>query len=102
MSKRKNGRKRKPHYDKDRRELRLGEEVVKQFKQRAPNQEAVLLALQEDGWPPRIDDPQPPKDGLDAKRRLHDTINNLNRHQKTARIHFYADGRGEGVLWELP
>jgi hypothetical protein len=34
--------------------------VVKEFKLPAPNQETILTAFQEEGWPPRIDDPLPP------------------------------------------
>ena len=46
-----------PEWDKERQELRVGGLVVKQFKVPAPNQEMILAAFQEEGWPPRIDDP---------------------------------------------
>jgi hypothetical protein len=90
-----------PEWDKERQELRLGEFVVKQFKVPAPNQEIILASFQEEGWPPRIDDPLPPQPDQDAKRRLHDTINTLNRHQKHELIRFLGDGTGEGIRWEL-
>jgi len=90
-----------PQWDKERQELRVGDVVVKQFKVPAPNQEMILACFQEEGWPPRIDDPLPPQANQDAKRRLHDTINTLNRHQKHELIRFSGDGTGEGIRWEL-
>ena len=38
--------------------------------------------------PPRIDDPLPPSQNVDPKRRLHDTIKRLNRHQRSSSQHF--------------
>jgi hypothetical protein len=90
-----------PQWDKQRQELRLGKLLVKHFKVPAPNQEMILAAFQEESWPPRIDDPLPPHPDQDPKRRLHDTINTLNRHQKHRLVHFLGDGTGEGVRWEL-
>ncbi len=90
-----------PVWDRERQVLHLGGLVVKQFKTPAPNQEAVLSAFQEEGWPPRIDDPIPPQLNQDAKTRLHDTINGLNRNQKHPLIRFLGDGSGQGIRWEL-
>ena len=90
-----------PSWHRDRRELRLGHLVVKQFKVPAPNQETILAAFEEEGWPFRIDDPLPPHADQDSKRRLHDTINKLNRHQKLSLVHFRGDGTGRGICWEL-
>ncbi len=91
----------KPIWDRDRQQLRAGVTVIKQFKVPAPNQEAVLAAFQEENWPPRIDDPLRPLAELDPKRRLHDTINSLNRNQKYPIIRFLGDGSGQGVRWEF-
>jgi hypothetical protein len=90
-----------PEWDKERQELRVGGLVVKQFKVPAPNQEMILAAFQEEGWPPRIDDPLPPQAEQDPKRRLHDAINSLNRHWRNRLIRFTGDGSGEGVRWEF-
>lgn len=90
-----------PRWDGDRHQLLVGGEIVKEFKVPSPNQEAVLAALEEEGWPVRIDDPLPPISHIDAKRRLHDTIKSLNRNQKRHLICFLGDGTGEGVRWEL-
>lgn len=88
-----------PTWDSDRQQLRVGRVIVKEFKVPAANQEAILAAFQEEGWCPRIDDPLAPKLNQDSKRRLHDTINSLNRNQKHALIRFSGDGKGEGVRW---
>ena len=90
-----------PRWDRDRHELRFGDAVIKQFKLPAVNQEAILAAFQEESWPPRIDDPLPPQNEKDPKRRLHDTITALNRNQKKRLIRFLGDGSGQGVRWEL-
>lgn len=95
------GRSSQPHWDRDRQELRVGSVVVKQFKVPAVNQERVLAAFEEEGWPVRIDDPLPPLADQDPKRRLHDTINSLNRSQKRKLIRFEGDGSGQGVRWHL-
>jgi hypothetical protein len=92
---------RTPFWDEARRELRLGACVVKRFRQPAPSQEAVLAAFAEEGWPPHIDDPLPPRPGQDPKYRLHSTITNLNRGHEARLLHFRADGRGQGVCWQL-
>ena len=89
-----------PLWDHDRQELRLGEVLVKRFKVPARNQVAILSAFQEEDWPVRIDDPLSPRPDLDPKRRLHDTINSLNRNQNHALIHFSGDGSGQGIRWD--
>jgi hypothetical protein len=90
-----------PKWDDQRRQLRVAADVVKEFKLPSPNQETVLMAFEEEGWPPRIDDPLPPLAQLDPRRRLHDTIKALNRKQKRALVRFMGDGSGEGIRWEF-
>ncbi len=90
-----------PHWDGQRRELRLGTLLIKQFKQPAPSQETILGAFEEESWPPRIDDPLPPRHQQDPKRHLHVTITNLNRYQKHHLLQFTGDGTGHGVCWQL-
>ena len=91
----------KPRWDTVRHELRLGNVLVKKFKWRAANQEAILNAFEEDGWPAHIDDPLTQTAQVNPKRRLSDAIKCLNRKQQNALIRFCGDGTGEGVLWEL-
>jgi len=90
-----------PVWDDQRHELRLDGKLVKRFKWRATNQEAILAAFQEECWPPRIDDPLPPIPETDPKRRLSDTIKCLNRKQQDPLVRFSGDGTGQGVLWDL-
>jgi hypothetical protein len=89
------------HWDPAARKLRMNGQLVKRFKWPAANQEIVLNAFQEEGWPERIDDPLPPHADQDSKRRLSDTIKCLNRKQANPLIHFHGDGTGEGVIWEF-
>jgi hypothetical protein len=90
-----------PHWDRFRRELRVAGVVVKHFRVPAPNQEAILTAFEEERWPPHIDDPLPPRAGLDSKERLHEAISRLNRNQRHRLILFHGDGTGRGICWEL-
>lgn len=89
----------RPLWDCQRRELRMGNWVIKRYKLPSPNQETLLAAFEEEGWPLRIDDPLPPVPGVISKRRLHDTIKSLNRNQKCRLISFKGDGTGEGICW---
>ncbi len=91
----------KPSWDRDRKELHFGEWVIKQFRWAAINQETILMAFEEDGWPARIDDPLPQKLNQDPKARLHDTIKCLNRNHKRRLLRFNGDGTGTGILWEI-
>jgi len=90
-----------PHWDAERRELKVNGTLVKHYKWAAENQQKVLCAFEEEGWPPRIDDPLSPHEELDSKRRLADTIKCLNRKQCNSIVHFRGDGTGEGIIWEL-
>jgi hypothetical protein len=91
----------RPCWDDARRQLRFGLVVVKRFRQPAPNQELILQAFEEEGWPPRIDDPLAPVDDQDTKRRLHTTINNLNRSHERRLLHFHGGGDGQTVAWRV-
>jgi hypothetical protein len=89
----------KPHFDATRRRFLVGAELVKQFRGRIANQERLLSAFEEEGWPPCVDDPLPgPKEK--SNQRLHDTVKALNHHQIVPRVHFFRDGTGERVCWE--
>jgi len=90
-----------PTWDQQRRELRIGRTVVKRFRVPAENQETILTAFEEEAWAVHVDDPLPPAAGIDPKRRLHSTIQCLNRNQRTHLLNFHGDGTGCGVRWEL-
>ena len=89
-----------PEWDCDRRELRFQGQVIKRFKLPSANQETILMAFQEEGWPARIHDPLPPTPQCDPKQRLRDSIKSLNRCHKKPLLRFTGDGTGEGILWE--
>jgi hypothetical protein len=89
-----------PVWDAVRRELRLGQIVLKRFRQPAKNQQAILAAFQEDGWPERIDNPIPGSHDENASERLHNTLKRLNR-QIDPIIRFHGGGTAEGIIWCL-
>jgi hypothetical protein len=90
-----------PRWDAARRELRVGNAVVKHFRVPADNQELILAAFEEEGWPVQLDDPLPPRPLLDAKRRLVEAIKRLNHHQMLPLLHFEGNGHGNGLVWSL-
>jgi len=79
--------------------LHLGAEVVAKFDWRAPAQELILAAFEEEGWPVRIDDPLRPSGASDHTTRLSKAIHRLNKHLNSPHIHFCSDGSGHGVRW---
>ena len=68
-----------PSWDRSRRCLFVGGLLVKRFRQRAPNQELVLDAFTEEGWPVSIDDPLPFSRELNPAHRLASTAARLSR-----------------------
>jgi hypothetical protein len=93
-----------PYWDAANRRLWLGTHLVKEFRQPAPHQTALLDVFHEEGWASgRIDDPLPraqDEGEKEAKRRLHETIKNLNRGLEPGTIRFRGDGTGQGIVWE--
>jgi hypothetical protein len=89
----------KPRWDADRRSLHFGDRELKRYRRPAPNQEQILAAFEEEGWPRRIDDPLEPG-------KLKDTLEDLNEtiKKETIRQHFLrfeGDGTGRGILWTI-
>jgi len=93
-----------PRWDGDLKQVWLGSCMLKEYRQPAPNQIAILDAFQAHAWAlRRIDDPIPPffnGDKIAAKQRLHETIKNLNRSLLKGTIRFHGDGTGTGVRWD--
>ncbi len=89
----------RPAWDKARRILVFAGAVIKRFNWPARNQELILTAFEEMGWPERIDDPLPITEGISQKDRLHDTIKCLNRKRLVKSIRFAGDGSGQGICW---
>jgi hypothetical protein len=90
-----------PVWERRLRELRYQGALVKRIRRSAPNQEAVLDALEEMGWPERMDDPLPQDKVMLPEDRLRETIKSLNRGQRPLRIHFLSEANGSGVRWEV-
>jgi hypothetical protein len=89
-----------PHYDAGSRTLLIRGQVVKQFKKPADNQELILISYEEERWPLYIPDPLPVRPGVDRKRRLNETIKNLNTRQVHPLVRFHGDGTGTGIVWK--
>jgi hypothetical protein len=90
----------KPIWCPNTRVLKVAGKIVKHFKWPAPNQEKLIAAFAELGWPNQIDDPLP-QNNVCPKRRLHDTIKCLNRKQIHGLIKFRGDGTGRAARWEF-
>ena len=100
-SKRIAARRPNPTWDPDLRELRVGEVLIKRFRQPARNQVSVLALFQELLWPRCIHDPLTGNSEVEPKRRLRDTVFALNRNHVTDNVLvFEADGTGTGVIWK--
>jgi hypothetical protein len=91
----------RPCWNSSRRELSLDGVVVKRYRVPAHNQELILSAFEEEGWPEHIDDPLPVSHEIDPHTRLHDAINRLNRCQTNRLLRFHGNGSGTGVFWDL-
>jgi hypothetical protein len=88
----------RPHWDHDRLELRLGSTVLRQFKLPSADEERVLAAFEERGWPRRIGSPLPA--GGDF-RRLVECVAALNWRLRRPLLHFGCNEQGHEVTWEF-
>lgn len=95
------GQKCKPVWNLHLRKLTFRDRLIKHFRCPAQNQEAILCAFEEEGWPEHICDPLPPIEACESKQRLHDAIRGLNRSQVNTLLRFGGDGTGEGVVWRV-
>jgi hypothetical protein len=88
-----------PRYEKGEQIFAWGAQVLKCFQQPAPNQELLLSTAEELGWVSWMDDPLPQRRGRNPKRRLHDTLADLNRRQTPHLVRFQGDGTGTRFGW---
>ena len=87
-----------PQWDRDRLELRWGAMVLRQFKLPSADEERVLAAFEERGWPHRVSSPLPE----DAeRRRLADCVASLNWRQRRPLLRFGCGEQRREVTWEL-
>jgi hypothetical protein len=89
----------RPCWDRAARELRFAGEVVLRFRRGARNQERLLDAFEELGWPPEIDDPLPHHRRVKPGERLRDTVKHLNAHLDGGLLHFRVNAEGSAVFW---
>jgi hypothetical protein len=89
----------KPRWDPGRRELWFGGQRVKALKGQAKNQEPVLAAFQEQGWPQCIECPLLAVGDQSRGERLMYALKALNRSQEPPAIHFHGNGTGRCVCW---
>ena len=75
--------------------------LLKRFRARAENQELILSAFEEEGWPGRVDDPLRPTFTRDHSSRLRDAIRRLNEGHTQPLLRFSGDGTGTGVCWRV-
>lgn len=92
-------RAKRPKYHADIRELWFQGEKAKWFRTPAGNQELILLAFEEEGWPHFMDDPLPPLPDIVPSRRLGHAIRRLNGNIK-GQLRFHGNGDGRGLRWE--
>ena len=88
-----------PHWDRRRRELRVGDVLLKRFRTTARNQEVLLAAFEAAGWANGIDDPLPRANNRRAALRLDDTIRRLNRTLQQPLIQFEREPSSRRVTW---
>ena len=87
-----------PVWDSNTKCLYFRNRIVKRFHRHSPNQELILSAFQEDGWPERLDDPLPPKGNADRSSRLSKTVYSLNGSLDSRPISFFCED--STVCWE--
>ncbi len=87
-----------PLWDHDRLELRWGATVLRQFKLPSADEERVLAAFEERGWPHRVGSPLPEDAG---GLRLVDCVASLNWRQRRPLLRFGCSEERREVTWEF-
>ena len=85
-----------PQWDHDRQELRLGSTVLRQFKLPSADEERVLAAFEERGWPHRIGSPFPAEGD---RQRLIECVVALNWRLRRPLLHFEVSEQDLEVTW---
>lgn len=92
----------KPHWNELSRELLLGAVVLKKMRGRAENQEIILEAFQNAGWPDQL--PLQPLLVLNRTlrhRSLVEAIAGINRGQPAPGIQFFLSDDDSRISWQL-
>ena len=85
-----------PNWDPTTGQLTFNGELARKVSQRAENARLILDFFEDLGLPSHIDNPLP---GGAISGKLRETVRTLNK--KLSIIRFYADGKSEGVLWQV-
>jgi len=95
----------RPCWDTVHRQLTFGGRVLKEFRQPACQQTALLDQFQARDWPVESISVSLPgahgEPNCKPKSQLSTTIKNLNRSLPPDTIHFHGDGTGTGVRWAM-
>jgi hypothetical protein len=91
----------RPHYDRDRRELRVGQVVVRRFDREAWNQIEVLKRFEAVGWPQLIADPLGKIADATYAQQLKNVVFHLNHRQKPWLIVFHCRPIDRAIAWRL-
>jgi hypothetical protein len=85
----------------ERRELFVGDRLVKRLPASARNQAAILEGFQTVSWQTRIANPLPAANSRRRAQQLRDTVHDLNAGQKPRRLRFHSDEKGRSIWWEF-
>jgi hypothetical protein len=91
----------KPRWVAKKRELWVGNQLVKRIARNAKNQSLILDVFEEEGWVESIDDPMSGGTHAQRRKRLKNVVARLNRSQIVRLLRFHLNGTGDGVRWEL-
>lgn len=78
--------------------LKFRGQVARKVDKRAKNLLVILATFQHEGWPDAIDDPLPPKRGVDRVDRLQEAVRTLRKGLSF--LEFQTE-QGERVLWRV-
>jgi hypothetical protein len=91
----------KPHWHRKKRELWVGNQLIKRFTKTAKNQHLIMEVFEEEGWPPSIDDPFPGGTHQEKRKRLNNAVDRLNHGHLLPLLRFHTNGTGDGIRWEF-
>jgi hypothetical protein len=89
----------RPRWDPQKRQLWYGTVLVKQLKRLAPDQQLVLEAFQQAGWPEAISNPLAGETDAERRGRLRHVVKRLNRRRASDVLWFELARGGRGLRW---
>ena len=89
-----------PRYDRDLRELWLGDALIHCFAPQAKKEIAVVEMFEAQGWPRCIHDPLGDPADRGFEHHLHSVVYELNHGQRRRLIRFSCDAGARRVRWD--